>query len=162
MPLLPIALFTPLFAAIQTAAEESMLLYNRGLDPCDKEKDIVAMNFLGVELKVSVDTAVQIAQPALNINNKTEQSMGIGTVSKSLGAPNAGQKAPIGTVDMKKASELFGAVFAAKLAPVLTTQIDAYIRTGLVQTTVAPGILTAGSAAAQATTTPGIGTGIMI
>jgi len=162
MPLVPLNLFTPLFAAIQTAAEESMVLYNRGLDPCDKEKDITVLNYLGVKLQVSVDTAKQIAQPALNINNTNEPSLGIGKVSDTLGAPNAGEEAPIGTVDMKKAAELFGAVFAAKLAPVLTLQIDAYIRTGTVNTTVAPGIPTAGSPSVQATTAPGIGTGVVI
>ena len=43
----------------------------------------------------------------------------------------------------------------------ITRAIDKYIKSGIVTTVVAPGIVTAGSQYAQVTTTPGVGTGVI-
>lgn len=57
------------------------------------------------------------------------------------------------TVDANKASEVFGKALAAKLTPVLVTNIDAYIRTATI--IIPPGqvVATAGTPAAQTGTT---------
>ena len=61
----------------------------------------------------------------------------------------------------KAASKANGAKAEAILAKRLAIAIDKYIKSGIVTTVVAPGIVTAGSQYAQVTTTPGVGTGVI-
>ena len=93
MPLVPLTLFPTLFDAINEAARESIYLYQRGMDPTDKEKDIKLEQPLGLpDINVAVDCSKGIANPIANIVNNNEQE---------------GYE----TIDMEKAADLFGMVF---------------------------------------------------
>jgi len=135
MPLVPLSLYPTLYAAIKDAAEQAMILYNRGLDPLDKATNIEVGSDPFPKIKISVDCS-KTASP-------------IGNTAK----PNDK------TVVPEKAAELFGLAMAANLTPVLVKEFDAYIRTATVTTPPGVAVTTAGSAVAQTgvTTAPGIG-----
>lgn len=132
MPLVKTQLFLTLLPAVQKAAEEAITLYNRGLDPLDKERDVEIGRLPYPKLKVSVDCS-KTASPLLNTSNPSDP-----------------------TVDREKVAELFGVAFAYNIVPVLINQFTDYIKSA--EIIVPPGqtVATAGTAAAQtgSTTSP--------
>ena len=131
MPLSQTQLFLTLLPAVQKAAQDSIFLYNKGLDPTDKETDIE----LGIspfpKIKISVDCSKSgspLSNTAVNGDN---------------------------SVDAEKAAELFGVVFAYNVVPVLVNQFTDYFKGATI--TIPPGqpVTTAGTAAAQTGATSG-------
>ena len=85
--------FSEMFKAIETAAYEAMVLYNKAIDPDQKETVKLKVDYLPNPYYVSLNTS-------------------------------KGKY----TVDLDKASEVFGKAFAAKITPILIKNIDNYIR----------------------------------
>lgn len=131
MPLVKTQLFLTLLPAVQKAAEQAMTLYNRGLDPLDKEKDIEIGTLPFPKIKVSVDCS-RTSSPLLNTSNPSDL-----------------------TVDPDKVAELFGVAFAYNMVPVLINEFTDYFKDATI--TIPPGqpVNTVGTAAAQTGSTTG-------
>ena len=132
MALSKTALFLTLLPAVRNAAKDAMTLYNKGLDPNDKETDIEIGTLPFPKIKISVDCS-KSGSPISNTAVQGDKS-----------------------VDAEKAAELFGLVFAYNVVPVLINQFTDYIKSADVIVPPGQAVATTGTAAAQAgaTTSP--------